>query len=255
MRSLRIDGTSGQLRYADLCGDASPIVYLHGLGSASSYAFPEIATHPKLREHRSILVDFLGFGYSDRPATFGYSIHDHAETAAQLLDHLGVESAVVFGHSMGGAVALLAAGLQPDRVDRLVIAEGNLDPEPGIVSGIITRWTEAEYVANGHSRFVREMRTHGFADYARTLEAASPIAVHRTAVDLIGDRDPTFRDLLVRLSIPCTFLFGDENLADPDVERLPQDGIPVVVVPDAGHDMMADNPDGLAVAIARALHG
>jgi len=255
MKSLRIDSAGAHLRYADCPGDALPVVYLHGLGSASSYAFPAIAAHPKLRPHRSILIDFLGFGYSDRPATFGYTIEEHAQTVARLLDHLGVENAVVFGHSMGGAVALLVADLRPNRVDRLVIAEGNLDPEPGIVSGIIARRTEADYVAAGHARFVREMRTHGFADYARTLEAASPVAVHRSAVDLIADRDPTFRDLLARLTIPRTFLFGDENRADPDVERLPQHGIPVAIVPDAGHDMMADNPDALADAIAHALSG
>lgn len=42
--------------------------------------------------HRSLLLDFLGFGFSDRPAGFPYSLREHALTAAYVLDHLGLEA-------------------------------------------------------------------------------------------------------------------------------------------------------------------
>jgi len=253
VNSVPIEEHASSLRYLDRPGEGPPIVFLHGLGSASSFAFPAIAADPHLRSRRAILVDFLGFGYSDRPTTFAYSMDRHAETVVRLLDQLGLVAADLFGHSMGGAVAVLIAHARPARVARLVSAEGNLDPEPGIVSGIITQWSEAEYAASGHAEFLRGLRAQGFADYARTVEAAEPIAVHRSAVDLIADRDPTFRELLLRLPIPRTYLFSEESAGDPNTERLPRVGVSIGIVPAAGHDMMSDNPCGLAEAIANAL--
>jgi len=252
MNSYRIDELGAALRYVDLPGKR-PVLFLHGLGSASSFAFPEIAEHPRLRHHRSILIDLLGFGYSDRPAAFSYSMHHQADIVARLLDHLKVEGAALVGHSMGGAIAVLVANARPSRVGRLVLAEANLDPEPGIVSGIVTQWQEEEYVESRHAVFVAQMRSRGFADYAQTVSTAAPVAMHRSAVDLIAHREPTFRNLLYTLPIPRDFLFGEENLADPDVKRLPQEGIPVTIVRGAGHDMMADNPDDFADAIADAI--
>lgn len=252
MRSFRIDEHDAAMRYFDLPGDR-PLVFLHGLGSASSFSFPSIATHERLRTQRSILIDLLGFGYSDRPTQFSYSMDDQARLVSRVLDHLEVEDATLFGHSMGGAIAILAAAAQPNRIGRLILAEANLDPEPGIVSGIIARWEEADYIECRHGAFVEQMRARGFADYARTVAAAAPVAMHRSAVDLIASRDPTFRDVLYSLPAPCTFLIGEHSLLDSDVDRLPQEGIPVAIVPNAGHDMMSDNPAGLASAIADAM--
>jgi pimeloyl-ACP methyl ester carboxylesterase len=253
VNALPIAAADASLRYIDLPGEEPALVFLHGLGSASSFSFPEIAAHPRLRARRSILVDFLGFGYSDRPATFGYSMEDHAAAVAELLDHLRIGNGGLVAHSMGGAISILVAAERPKRVGRLVIAEGNLDPQPGIVSGIVTSQEEKTYVETGHEKFVATMRAAGFAGYACTVEIASPLAMHRSAVDLIADRTPTFRDVLYSLSIPRRFLISEESKGDPDVEQLPREGIPVSIVPASGHDMMSDNPDGFAEAVADAI--
>jgi len=252
MNSFRIDELGAAVRYIDISG-GRPLVFLHGLGSASSFAFPGIAVHERLRPYRSILIDLLGFGYSDRPRGFSYSMDRQADVVARLLAYLEVEDAVLVGHSMGGAIAILVAAACPKRIGRLVLAEANLDPEPGIVSGIIARWAEEEYVVSQHANFVERMRAAGFGDYARTVEAAASVAMHRSAVDLIANRTPTFRDLLYSLPIPSMSLISEESHGDPDVERLPQRGIPVAIIPGSGHDMMTDNPAGLAEAIADAI--
>jgi pimeloyl-ACP methyl ester carboxylesterase len=254
MRSHPVGAHGWALRYVDIPGDR-PLVLLHGLGSASSFAFPDVVSHPDLRGYRSILVDLLGFGYSDRPAEFGYSMQDHAGAVIELLDELGIEGAILFGHSMGGSIAILVAADRPSRVAHLILAEANLDPGPGIVSGIITSQSERHFVETGHAAFVRRMRDGGFGGYARTVEAASPVAAYRSAVDLIAPRDPTFREMLERLPTPSTFLFSEETRGDGDVVRLPRTGTGVDVVPSCGHDMMTDNPDGLAAAIRRAVRG
>jgi len=253
MKTFPVSDAGAALRYADLPGDGPTLIFLHGIGSASSFAFPEIAASRPLRAHRSILIDFLGFGYSDRPTAFDYSMDAHAETVTQLLDDLAVTGASLIAHSMGGAIAILVAASRPAAVRRLVIAEGNLDPEPGIVSGIIATQEQETYVERGHAELVARMRSAGFSEYARTVEIASPIAMHRSAVALIAGRSPTFREILYSLPTPCRFLISEESKSDPDVKRLSDHGIPVSIVPSCGHDMMSDNPIGFAEAVAAAI--
>lgn len=56
-----------------------------------------------------LLVDLLGYGFSDRPMNFAYTVEDHAQTIVALTDHLSLSALNLFGHSMGGAVAIAAA--------------------------------------------------------------------------------------------------------------------------------------------------
>src|SRR4030042_6517448 len=109
-----------------------------------------MAARPPLSGHRRLLVDLLGFGYSDRPAGFSYSLEGHAQSAAAALDVAGVGGCWVIGHSMGGTVGIVLADIRPDLVSALVVAEGNLDPGVGGVSVEIAAMPEDEYVATGH---------------------------------------------------------------------------------------------------------
>ncbi len=255
MRAFRLPDGEGTLRYHDLPGDAPSLVFLHGLGSASSAAFPRILRHPRLAGHRALLVDLLGFGYSDRPPAWSYTLEAHARTVEALLDALGVRRCILVGHSMGGSIAILVAEARPDLVGNLVVAEGNLEPGPGTVSGPVAAQSEARYVARGHAAMIAAVDRQGFADYAGTLQASDARAMHRSAVSLIAPRDPSLRDRLYALPMPCAYLFGAHSLPDPDVEQLAARRIRVGVVPDAGHDMMGDNPDGFADALAEAIAG
>lgn len=253
MNVYHVEKLGAHLRYHDLPGCDPALVFLHGLGSASSSYFPGAAAHPRLRDHRSILIDFLGYGYSDRPNGFGYTMEGQAEIVGALLRSASVSECVLVGHSMGGSIAVLVAAATPNLVGRLIIAEGNLDPGPGMVSGSITSMTEEEFVAYGHAQFVSQMQSAGFLDYAGTLQACDPAALHRSAVSLIAPRHPTYRERLRRLGIPRTFLFGEENVPNPDVDRLAVDGVEVRILPGSGHNMMVDNPGGFAEAIADAI--
>lgn len=74
----------------------------------------------------AIVYDRLGYGLSapmsDAPRTKRY-LHVEAERLFALLDALGIGDVVLFGHSDGGSIALLAAAMQPTRV-KAVITEG-----------------------------------------------------------------------------------------------------------------------------------
>src|SRR5256885_12239098 len=129
VRSLWLAQPGAYLRYHDLPGEGPALVYLPGLGIASSAHFPALAAQPALAGWRPLLVDPLGFGFSDRPQDFGYTLDDHARTVAALLDHLGLAGCAVFGHSWGGSVAVALAALRPELVARLVPAGAH--PHPG----------------------------------------------------------------------------------------------------------------------------
>lgn len=253
MESLLIEGLNAYIRYHDLPGGEPALVFVHGLGSASSSSFPRILRHPGIATRRAILIDLLGFGFSDRPRGFGYGIEEHADTIAQVLEHLDVNGCVVIGHSMGGSIVINLASRYRDLAMNLIVAEGNLDPGPGVVSGPTCAQSEEQYVKSGYAAFLRVLASKGWADYVGTVQASDPVAMYRSAVSLIRDRQPTFRDQLLALSIPRTFIFGQKTLPSPDVEALSAQGISVRIVENSGHDMMTDNPDGFAEAIAAAI--
>ena len=73
------------------------------------------------RDHQVILHDYRGTGRSDKPS-IDYSTKMFCDDAAALMDHLGVEKAIVIGHSMGGRIAQLLALDYPEKVDKLVLA-------------------------------------------------------------------------------------------------------------------------------------
>jgi len=253
MNTFFLPKQDAHLFYHDFPGELPALVYLHGLGSSSSSAFPRCAGHPQLRDHRSILIDFFGYGYSNRPADYSYAMEEQAETAASLLESLEMKNSVLIGHSMGGAIAILLAHSRSDLISKLIVAEGNLDPEPGFVSGRIASMDERAFVDRGYERFMSDIGSAGYHDYAGTGRAADPLGLHRSATDLIADRAPTYREMLYQMKIPRTYIFGEMTLPDPDEEILRSHDIDVRIVPNAGHDMMSDNPDGFALAIADAI--
>ena len=110
-----------RMRYLDWHGDGPPILALHGLAS-SAHWYDIVA--PLLRDrYRIVAPDQRGHGQTTQ-ATDGYGWHSVASDAVGLLDLLGIEKAVVFGHSWGGNVAVATAAHYPERVAALVMIDG-----------------------------------------------------------------------------------------------------------------------------------
>jgi lipase len=98
-----------------------PVVCLHGI-TAQHRAFNAAARY--LGPSRGLVgVDLRGRGDSDKPDS-GYGLETHAADVVRVLDHLGLESTVLTGHSMGAFVALKTALVFPDRVRALVLLDG-----------------------------------------------------------------------------------------------------------------------------------
>jgi pimeloyl-ACP methyl ester carboxylesterase len=240
------------MMYHDIPGTGTPLIFLHGLGCASSCDYPGVAQDASLVGRRMILVDLLGSGFSERPQHFDYSIDSHAKVVAELVADACPASVSIFGHSMGGAIAIAVTELLGSKVEKLALSEPNLDPGGGSFSRNIAAMCESDYVAHGQLKMAEAARIEGNVIWASSLSLSAAFAVHRGAASLVAGCQPTWRDMLCGLDVPKTIIFGQHSLPSADFEWLPRHGCMVDVVPEAGHSMAWDNPAGLATALNRA---
>ncbi len=106
----------------------APLVLVHGwMDVGASYQFVVDALSQAFAAGREIIApDWRGFGLTAPPAgTDHYVFADYLADLDQLLDHcVGDQPIDLVGHSMGGNVAMLYAGVRPERVRRLINLEG-----------------------------------------------------------------------------------------------------------------------------------
>ena len=110
--------------------DGPPVVLVHGLGSRAEdwrYLAPYLA-HAGFRVY---LPDLPGYGRSEQPANFSYSVSDQAAVVVGFLDTLGLKQVDLGGWSMGGWIVQLIASEHPERVKRLMLFDSvGLDIHP-----------------------------------------------------------------------------------------------------------------------------
>ncbi|WP_405641460.1 alpha/beta fold hydrolase [Streptomyces sp. NBC_00019] len=248
MKQAEFDGKGSCIRWTEVSGAEPTRVYVHGLGSVSSVYHAHIAARPELAGNRSLFVDLPGHGISDRPEHFGYTLDDHAGALAAALDAAGVTGAELIAHSMGGAVALVLAHRRPELVSRLVLTEANLDafPPPAAGSSGIASHEEEAFVDGAYARVLEQVGPL----WAATMRLADPRALHRTAVGLRRGSDPVMRTILEDLSVERVYLQGELSGELEGRGDLEAAGVRVVTVPDAGHNVMFDNPDAFVAEVA-----
>ncbi len=86
-------------------GFGTPMVLIHGFG-ASSYSWRHIINR-FAGEYRVFAIDLKGFGLSDKPNDFNYSIKNQSSIIKQFIEKNCLKDIVLVGHSFGGAVSLL----------------------------------------------------------------------------------------------------------------------------------------------------
>lgn len=120
-RFVNVDGA--KMHYQEFGDPARPtLLLIHGY-TASTYVWNTSA--PRLAEQgfHIIAVDLLGFGYSEKPKWFDYSIESQARQISRFMNRLGIGRATVVGSSYGGAVAAILALDYPERVEKLVLVD------------------------------------------------------------------------------------------------------------------------------------
>ncbi|KMS86942.1 MULTISPECIES: alpha/beta fold hydrolase [Streptomyces] len=195
-----------------------PLVLVHG------HPFDRTMWQPQLTEfaatRRVIAPDLRGYGAS--PVTPGkVPLARHAEDIADLLDHLGVDTFVLAGLSMGGQIAMECAARLGDRIRGLVLAD--TFPEAETPEGRRSREAMAgRLLAEGMRGYADEVLEKMVAPYAdpevkahvhRMMTATSP---EGAAAALRGRAErPDYRALLATLPVPALVVVGTDDTYTP----------------------------------------
>ena len=214
-------------------GQGEVVLLLHGMAGSSATWRSVIG--PLSRKYRVIAPDLIGHGQSAKPRS-DYSLGAFAVFLRDLLDELGVTSATIVGHSLGGGVAMQFTYQHPDYCQRLIlISSGGLGqevgwalrllsapgaelilpiiaPSPVLASGEKVRSWLARFgiqtprgdeIWSGYSSFADKQTRHSFL---RTL---------RSVVDYRGQSVSALNRLGVKADTPTMAIWGDQDAIIP----------------------------------------
>lgn len=248
-------------------GSGPAIVLLHG--TSANHAVWEPVAEALAASATVIALDQRGHGRSDKPAR-GYTGPDFASDVVTVLDALGIERAIVGGHSLGGRNAWLTGALHPDRVNAVVSVDYTPYVESAVLDDLATR------VAGGYRAFpdVAAIEDYIRGRYPRILPGAVerrarwgyaqapdgqwwPLADPDAMQQLIeGFRTPWDAEFRA-VSAPMTSVRGTDSrivseaawsaaIADRPGDRW-------VVVEDADHYIPEEHPELIAAEFSRLL--
>jgi 4,5:9,10-diseco-3-hydroxy-5,9,17-trioxoandrosta-1(10),2-diene-4-oate hydrolase len=236
-------------------GRGPVVVFLHGSGNGACGHSNFKGNYPVVAEagYRCLVLDLIGFGYSDKPADVDYPLDFFVECVGQTLDVLQVERCTLVGNSLGGAVALGLALAQPRRVERLVLmAPGGLNDLPDYLAmpgmkamfalyGSGTPVTEAQMKAFFQQAFVVDpscVTDELVHERAELMKLQNPQVIRTMKV-------PNLTARLPEITAPTLALWGlnEQMMPDSGILRLGK-GLPdcrMVLVPRCGHWVMIEH--------------
>jgi pimeloyl-ACP methyl ester carboxylesterase len=114
------------------------VVLVHGLG-ARAEDWGGLAPYLTRAGFRVYIPDLVGYGRSDRPKDFSYSVREEAAVVVGFMDALNLKQVELGGWSMGGWIAVLIATEHPERVSRLMLFDAvGLDVPPPFDTALFT---------------------------------------------------------------------------------------------------------------------
>ena len=260
------DSSAGQMHYIDE-GSGRPILLCHG-NPTWSFLYRDIVT--RLRDRfRCVSVDYLGFGLSERPERYGYTIEEHARTVGELVDHLELEGFLVMGQDWGGPIGTAVATGRAERVAGVVL--GNTWFWPATMkfrmfsrmmsSRLIQRkilddnFFVERLMPGAMTRKLTEPELDNYRKVQPTPQARKGVA--EMPRQIIGARpllDRLAREVPAKLGAkPALFVWGMKDLGfRPSMLRRMRAAFPdhtVVELPTAKHYIQEDAPDEIARAI------
>ncbi len=251
--------------YYETHGSGTPLVLISGLG------YPAWEWHkmvPHLAEKFQVITfDNRGVGLSDKPAG-PYTASMLAADVAGLLDALGLDQAVIVGHSMGGFIAQAFALEYPGRVSRLVLCSTNFggphhvpitaeamavlsdvksDPVTRFKNGLLV--STAPGFADAHPEIIQEWLEWRIAN---PIDVAGYQAQMAIGLGLLAEA-ASFEHKLPKISVPTLILFGAHDKVVPpanaDLLASKIQGSRVVILPGAGHFFPIEVPAEAAQAV------
>jgi pimeloyl-ACP methyl ester carboxylesterase/uncharacterized RmlC-like cupin family protein len=272
-RELPVNGTTIHVRTG---GHGPAVVLLHGFADTGDMWAALAAV--LANEHMVIVPDLRGMGLSAVP-TNGFEKMNQAQDVADVLDSLKIARADIVGHDIGNMVAFAFAERYPDRTTKLVMMDA---PVPGVgpwdeilKSPLLWHFRfggkDMERLVAGRERIYLDRFWNDFAaDPTRFDEAsrahyaelyALPGHMHAGFAqfaafdqDAIDNRAAVARG---RLKMPVLAIGGDHSLGATMafIMRFAADDVREVVVKDAGHWLMEEQPQAAIAAIRAFLAG
>lgn len=231
-----------------------PLVLIHGAGGSRLSWPPELR---RLEGERVYAIDLPGHGRSEgegEATISGYfeRVHDWARA-------IGIERAVLVGHSMGGAIALTAALRIPTRVAGLVV----------VASGAALRVNPT--ILEGTADIQRLAQTVGAIISWSFAPQAPPQLVERARAQMLETAERVLHqdfqacdrfdvlDRLAEISTPTLVICGREDKMTPaaDNQKLAEaiPGARFEAIQGAGHMVMLERPALVAAAVKRFVGG
>lgn len=235
--------------YYEIHGEGEPLLLIMGLSLNSKSWF---RTLPALSEHFKVIIfDNRGTGLSSKPET-PYSIELMAEDASAVLDAAGVESAHVYGISMGGMIAQRLALKHPERVRSLVLGcttsggENHVQPGADVSMLMLSRasstatpeemaWATAPILYS--QAFLENQRDRVAEDIQKRIEI--PILPYAYMLQLQACLTHDTYNEIEQINVPTLVIHGDEDKLVPYdngvtlAQKIPN--AQFLTVPGAGH--------------------
>lgn len=221
--------------------DGVAVVMLHGY-SDTHRSFDLV--RPLLpRAWRVIALTQRGHGHSDKPHS-DYAMADFAADVPAFLDAMGVDRAVLVGHSMGAAVALRVAADYPERVAGLALLNGFADfrGNAGAVElfDLVESFGEQVdpmFVRSFQASTIAAPMSQGFIEFVSNESMRCPVRAWKGAAQAMASCDPLAD--AARCQTPAMLIWGDKDgfvpRADQHALRRAMPGARLVTLSGAGH--------------------
>jgi pimeloyl-ACP methyl ester carboxylesterase len=262
-------GANGVTLHVRSGGEGPVVVLIHGFGDTGDMWAPLAAD--LVRDHRVIVPDLRGMGHSSHPQE-GYDKRTQAADIRTILTSLGVDQATIVGHDIGTMVAYAYAARYPDKTQKLVVMDA---PVPGIPPWeTIVRnpllWhfdfggPDVERLVEGRERIYLDRFWNEFAGDPAKIDAearehyarlyARPGAMHSAFAQFRSirqDVEDNKVSMTTKLSMPVLAIGGEKSFGATEavVMRNAASDVTEVVIPDAGHWLMEEQPEATIAAV------
>jgi 3-oxoadipate enol-lactonase len=225
-------------------GAATPIVFLHGVGSDKSVWAPQLAHFGTSR--RALAFDYPGYGESD-PAAAGATRDDFAAAILAAMTALGIERAHVCGLSLGGVIAIAMHHLAPDRCRSLVLADTfavHPDGQAIFDRSVAASESMTELAAARTPAILAPGASEDLHQEVRETMARIDPEAFRIGAEAVWLADQ--RERVAAIEVPTLVLVGGEDtVTPPDLSRELAEairGAKLHILPGAGHLANIERP-------------
>jgi pimeloyl-ACP methyl ester carboxylesterase len=203
---------------------APPVVLVHGLGGHAE-DWRNLRPYIAAANRRIYMLDLPGYGRSDWPQDFFYSIPDEANAVVAFMDALGLKQVDLGGWSMGGWIAQRIAFDHPDRVKSLMLFDSaGLDDKPAWNTALFTPKSAVELdqldaLLMPHPPPVPAFIARDILRYSHQ----HAWVIHRALNSMLSGKDATDAQL-PQLNMPVLIVWGAEDHIIPlaDGQRMHQ---------------------------------